>query len=39
MGFLPPKGYGLWVMGYDYKFTAYQLGIWKIIWDMREYGL
>jgi hypothetical protein len=36
-GFCMPQR--AWVMGYGYKFTTYQLGKWKNVWEMREYGL
>ena len=39
MGYLPPEMYGLWVMGYESKFTTYQLGIRKKPWVLRGYGL
>ncbi|KAH9965471.1 hypothetical protein BC827DRAFT_859878 [Russula dissimulans] len=31
--------YGLWVMGYGLKIPANQLGKWKIVWVITEYGL
>jgi len=31
-------GYGR-VMGYRYKITAYRLGKWEILWNIKEYGL
>jgi len=39
MGYPPKKWYGLWVMGYGYKFPAYRHGKSKKVWVMREYGL
>ena len=38
-GFYATKGYGLWVMGYEWRSPAYQLGNLKNVWGMREYGL
>jgi hypothetical protein len=39
MGYHTRDRYGLWVMGYVGKIPANQLGKFKKVWVMREYGL